>query len=669
MKLNVDNKELEIIVPISLEYDNPTIESIVANILEHKELYGFTTFLLSVPSAGWRSIGYPPPEYYVEKAKMFAEIKKQVAPHGITCGWWNTLTIKSGQSNEFVRMTKFDGSQTPFASCPLDANFQQRLAKDMAIFSQIAKPAFIFLQDDYSVHAASGKLGCFCKHHLQEFAKRTGKEYTREELVSIFQTNTPESIELHKQWRKLAKDSLVALSKRIREEVDKFSPEIPIGYMQTGAADTDGDCTEEVSLALAGENHTPCSRLYGTFYCGGETVRIPQTLHHVLYTKQHMGKNFKFLHESDAFPHTRYFTSGAQMHIIMSTAYSYGLDGSIFHTHQGLDNPKEEKVYVLMFNRERKRFNAVSRVARACNVKGVNIPYDPYYNSLIDSPRVPNCAYFLSRFGIPYTTNLSQIAFIDPLQAKTFDKDVIMQYLSKGLMLDGESAKILCERGFSEYLGVDVGNDIATVPFVYDLGAREVIRSKFIPDSMGKNMPIGHMYACGKNGKLLGLTVANKNCEIISDAYNFKNEHVCPAMTRFVNKLGGKIVVMGLTLAGNSSQALFNYRRKRLFEELIVWCDDSIAFVKDAPDVFCIMNQAISPEKSGFKGLLTITNLCDDGLDFISLHLPPEWRTGSEFYTLNIEGEWESANVTITKDGIKLNSSLNGKDIIYLLVA
>jgi hypothetical protein len=42
-------------------------------------------------------------------------------------------------------------------------------------------------------------------------------------------------------------------------------------------------------------------------------------------------------------------------------------------------------------------------------------------------------------------------------------------------------------------------------------------------------------------------------------------------MTRFENELSGRVVVMGMTVKGNLSQSLFNYRRKRLFEEMLLW--------------------------------------------------------------------------------------------------
>ena len=52
-------KELDVIVPIALELDWPTVESTVRDILEQVETYGVKKFALACPGGGWRSTGYP----------------------------------------------------------------------------------------------------------------------------------------------------------------------------------------------------------------------------------------------------------------------------------------------------------------------------------------------------------------------------------------------------------------------------------------------------------------------------------------------------------------------------------------------------------------------------------------------------------------------------------
>ena len=135
------------------------------------------------------------------------------------------------------------------------------------------------IEDDFSLIASGG---CFCEKHLGEFSNRIGHKYSREELINALSHYDNDSIELIRQWQTLKKDSLVFLAEKIREAVDKKCNHIPIGLMQSGGADNDGDCTEAVSRALAGKNHTPFVRLFGTFYCGFNTKKLPSTMYHSL---------------------------------------------------------------------------------------------------------------------------------------------------------------------------------------------------------------------------------------------------------------------------------------------------------------------------------------------------------------------------------------------------
>ena len=174
--------DLDIIIPVSLELDWVTYESVVECITAQNRDYGFTRFALACPSGGWRGVGYPPKEVFTKLAELFLKVKNTVSPYGIECGWWITATLKSGSSPEFTAPVNENGEEHKFANCPLDKNFRKRFSENIAHFAEIAKPAFIVTEDDFSLNAVGG---CFCENHLDEFAERCGHRYTREELVSV----------------------------------------------------------------------------------------------------------------------------------------------------------------------------------------------------------------------------------------------------------------------------------------------------------------------------------------------------------------------------------------------------------------------------------------------------------------------------------------------------
>ena len=148
--------------------------------------------------------------------------------------------------------------------------------------------------------------------HLEEFAKRQQHYYSREDLRGIFAEVTPESIRLRRAWAELSHDSLAGFAAFIREKVDQVAPETRILFCQPGTADFDGDVTKAITRAFAGKTR-PAVRVYGCDYSSDSAISLPKTVFHALYSCQHLPPDFELYHESDTFPHTRFFMSGAKI--------------------------------------------------------------------------------------------------------------------------------------------------------------------------------------------------------------------------------------------------------------------------------------------------------------------------------------------------------------------
>ena len=662
-------KELDIIVPISIELDFPTRESVVQDIIEQHEKYGFKKFALACPCAGWRPYGHPPLEHYIEKAELFASIKRDLVSYDITLGWWLSATMKSGHSKDFTPIIKSDGSAHPFSNCPLDPAFREIFAKSTAAFAKIAKPAFIITEDDYSIHAASIDYGCFCHHHLAEFSKREGKEYSREELIAIFHSKSKERRTLLKKWRELIRDSIVGCSEAVRAELDKESPEIPMGCCQPGVADDDGDTTYAMCRAFAGKNHTPFSRIRGSYYGTFKANDVPRMLYHPLYSKQHLPEDFICIHESDTFPHMRFFSAGKEITALMGAVYSMGFDGSLFQTQQLLDCPNEEVILGLTFKKKRPIFENVHQMATQCKIKGIELYYDPF-DSTADKRVDPLFTQAISLMGIPYTSLESSIAFLDKYQVQNWEEEKILKYLSKNIFIDGEAAKILCERGFGKYLGVTIGKEITKYEefkkFNLDLAAREIICEKYREDGKGCHMTNPYMLAVSY-GKLLKTDIIDPKCEPITEIYNFKKEYVTAGMTRYKNKLGGNVVVFATTIESNFSQSMINYRRQRILQRLIIEFSDEYVLTKEVANIYTIMNEAINEKESGFFGMVTLINLCSDTHEMTELHLPKKWRENREFFFISAEGKCKKLDYLLTNDGIIIKNPIEYLEPIYII--
>lgn len=669
-------KKLDIIPCMNWGESWLTKEDVIKAILEQHRECGYTKFIVHYPSAGWFAVGHPPIEVFREGGEIFREIKAALKPYGISLGWWFRMTVNSGPTPGFQRIVRPNGTLPPYSNCPLCPNVRKTVSKSIATFAEIGKPDFIFLEDDFSIGAQTGGMGCFCDAHLAEFSKREGKTYTREELVSVLNERTPEALEINKRWRELMKDSLVGFASAIRAEVDKKSPEISIGHMQPGSSDREGDSTEAVARAMAGPNHTPYARLFSCLYGVESPNNLPEAMFNTLCKKQHTGENFLFYLEGDAWPQSRFFRSGNYMRACMGTVYSYGYDGATFNNTQFNDKQNIEKAYNKMLSKEWTRFDEVSYIAKQCEIEGVNLQYNPF-NVSVYGGEIPSWLTKLSLYGIPVTTKDASITFLDEYQARGMDHESVIKAFSKGLFLDGAAAKILYDRGYGEYMGVEVGDQLCknayfntfsadADPFSYEMGGKEVLCKKFQKEGEARHIGAsGYGYSpTGVTGRV-ALKVSDPECEVISELYRFNKEFVTIARTRFENKLGGKVLVSGLVLGAKFRET---YHEQRVIQEQMLWCSDDVVFVIGEPDVYTIMNVAKNPIDSGFKGMITLTNLCEDNLESFSVHIPQKWSDASEFLRLGQDGEWYKLNCEFDGATLQIKENADYLDPVYILV-
>jgi len=307
-----------------------------------------------------------------------------------------------------------------------------------------------------------------------------------------------------------------------------------------------------------------------------------------------------------------------------------------------------------MLREERARFAVISEKARRCQVAGVSLPADPEKDGGSPSDWIPT----LARFGIPYTTKQARIAFWDAQRARTIPDEKVMEQLALGLFLDAEAAKILTERGYGRYLGVSIGGRIIEGNLRYDLGITERICDGFAPDSIGREMPGANCYAARRgNGTLCALTITDPNCEAVTKTYDFLGNCLGVSMTRFQNELGGQVIVYGTTVRGNGSQTLWNYRRQKLFQSLLVWMGADFPMVQGEPKIWMILNLPLQPD-AVFLGMTTLINLSEDSRDGITLRVPDAWQKVNDILKLDSDGSWKPVPFSKVGDGIRINGKL-----------
>lgn len=664
-KNGFENKSIDMIIPVGLD-EEPDLRKSIGSVIELHRKAGFRKFALFGPSKGWRNVGYPPRECFEELAGRILEFKKGLRDYDILLGWWNTLTLKSGRFGSH-RIVRIDGTESSFSNCPVAPAFQKRFSEDVAFVAEKARPFAILFEDDYGINCHRGYC-CFCELHLKEFARRTGRYYSREELREIFLSDTDEAAALRLKWGDLSRDSLVELASCVRKAVDRVTPWMPMGSMQPGCADSDGDSTRAVAEAFAGKNHRPFVRLHGTSYSNDDVSGAPQNIFHALYGKQHLPEKFILYHESDTYPHNRFFMSAGKMKALMASAYSYAFDGSTFQVRQHLDDPNEDHGYYGMFARESKRLNAIRDTAKKCVVSGCGLLSSPMGFSRNEDWENGWVRAF-AHFGIPYTTLESRVNVLSGKLPNALDDETVRRLLKKGLLLDGEAAKLLCGRGFSKELGVNVPqvSEKTYSKIAGDICGRERILEGFVQGNTGRLMDGCFTYSPYGNGSYFPLKPLGSGTEAITELLDFLDRPFGVGMTRFENSSGGRVVIMGQGVSNNLSSSLFNYRRQRLIQELVVWLGgEDIVYVKEHARVFCILNRPSEKFDSEFFGVVTLINLSPDPLESVELRIPADWCGKSKVEFLDVSGKWKKASCGVGEESVKILHPMAVCDPLYL---
>ena len=635
------------IVPIMI-YDNHE-DVILGQMIDMRTKYGFRRFVLLAPDKTVRFTGFPDKKTYQNIGQRILRFKEKLEPYDIEIGWECSATLKHGPGVTYQNITNIDGKVSEISFCPLDPNFRRVLSNNIAIVVSISNPFMIIMEDDYTLRHAGG-FGCFCPNHLDEFAKMQGRFYSREELKEIFSSGDPESKRLRLAWGDLSCNSLVSLAAYIRQKVDKINPATRMMLCQPGNADAEGDFTEAVTRAFAGKTR-PAVRLYGTDYGSDTAITLPQTIFHALYCAQHLPKDFELYHESDTFPHSRFFMSSAKIKSLMATALAYGFDDSRFHPFQNTDNPLEEKGYANMFLKERPRFNALKSAVKDCKVTGCEVIYDPKQRMITGGMQFA-WANVLGRLGVPYTSLGGKVKMVSGSIVEVMSDEEIYNLLKGPVFLDGRSAYLLCQKGFGELIGANVipGD---TPNFLYE-GISESSYFKGVEGSIMYNFLF--FGPVGTEGGDYYLLNPQDGADVLTNFHKGDDVPITPGLIRFENSLGGRVAITAFDFNNNSSSAILNYKKKEIIRQTIEWLgQESLPiFVKDLPNVFCIFNKSSSKNEA----IIVLINLGTDAFKKIHLALSSEWLN-SDMELLNENGDWRQVKYELKNGDVQINTLLS----------
>ena len=339
-------------------------------------------------------------------------------------------------------------------------------------------------------------------------------------------------------------------------------------------------------------------------------MNMPDYLWTPIWCLQHLSSGLEAVYEADACPNNLFYGSGKRLAASASTMLANGMDGlwywltGVGGTESGDPVPNLES-----YERCYPDLAAVGKEAQQGSAVGI-------------STITPAAARLLARYGVPYkTTNggVEMYAGEDAFDGKSDEE--IRKILSGRVMLDGDAAKKLTERGFTAEIGAKAwGEKAFNVRGSVDFTG-ELIKAD--------NSRVGSSFHAnyGLDSSVVRWLEPVGAGEEISFYFTGKDKRrVQSAVTRTTNALGGKVVVFAPAFTGSTANNLLNYRKRRLVIELIEWLGGEEAMPVRTDRQVNVLVFANANENRLFVHATQLSCQPAEALSFI---VAPSWRGGS----------------------------------------
>lgn len=607
-----------------------------------RERWGLRRFVLTGPHAVNTQFNRTGVDEYRKLGERLAEVRSNLAGTDIEIGWWLAPTLRQGRDVPGQHVVDCEGHVSD-AVCPLDHSFKKCMTDGIAATCRAGRPFIVFFEDDYELmwhRGMNGLGGCFCARHLAAFAERYGKRLSAAEIAAAFRKRTVENEPLRRAFAETQKSSLVQFAQDIRRAIDSVDPAIRTCLCQSYRVDLDGDTTEAIARALAGGTR-PAVRIYGARYNNeNQAVKLPQTLAHTAWSAATLPKDIEVIHESDPYPHNRFFSAASFLGSEIACAFMCGVSDSYLYCSQYLDDPFEDGGYADWFNRNRRRLEVVRDFRAKAHPVGVSVSFNPKEHYLVREPAsgrkldfLADGTYFLGKLGFPYTAVGGEVTILSAQSADQMTDDEIRRAFFGGILLDGAAALALSERGFNELMGV-APTRVDRLPVT-----KERILAAAGFRRRGKNVncwlldPVG-----GVEASVLLKLAPFSGAESWAEYVGPDGDAVAPSITYFKNALGGRVAVLSQGLSGNRSSSIYSPRKQELFANLFGRLSQGRLDVC-APETPCTWVLACVSEDGG-EMLVMVNNLAGETRDDVVLRLSERWQ-GASMARLGMDGVWQ----------------------------
>ncbi len=506
--------------------------------------------------------GNPPSDKVGELCKRYMIFKERLASMGLSCGILVQASVGHGwilgEMFPYQTHVNFCDGVATRVCCPCDTGFQDYIYNVMKALAS-CQPDCIMIDDDFRTIWYKGE-GCACPLHMELFNKRAGTSLSRAELWEIVNARGEKYKEYTDIYIQTQMESLVHTAKIMRAGIDAVDPSLPASYCCCG---NNAEFAYEIASVLAGKGNPITVRINNGNYAPVSARFFSRAFHRAsTQIAKLKDKVDILLAETDTCPQNRYSTGAMSLHTHYTGSILEGTNGAKhWITRLITYEPESGRAYRRVLARNFGFYERLVELQPTLRWRGCRIfvPSTPDFTYGRVKEEWDGWSYcVLERLGLPmyFSSEMGGVTCLEGDVDTRFSDAELLELLSHPLILASDTAKNLCERGFSKYLGVTVDKWNGKIP-----------KSELLEN--GAVLPIQQ--------RTMALYTVSDDIDVKSYACNTKDdtnfERLFPAVTVYKNELGGTIAVFcGSPVAEfriDTAFSFLNYSRKAQLIDII----------------------------------------------------------------------------------------------------
>ena len=485
----------------------------------------------------------------------------------------------TAQTPPLPTMVGFDGRVSTGCLCPNDPACHAHFAMEYSAYAK-AGPDFLWIDDDVKIHTNGVNFGCFCPNCIALFNKNYDHQYAGRETLTAALEN-PGEAQLRVEWVDFISGSLAGITKTIGDAVHAVNPKIKMGFMcmrQSRSTYNGADFPRwfeagGIVRARPGEgtyDDSVPSKLYvKALDTAQQHEAFPDTVEDSIY-------------EVENYPYFRYQKSVRFLMSELTIAAAQGMNGSLVnllpYTPLSMEplakNPRRffAEDWMQGICAQRAQWDVLTDFTAGLHGDGfwpaISSRYDAirplkrgdsFFRYTDDRKKTfqfdrrndeddgfaqanVTATYTLCVSGLPLTADRRHAKGVVLMgdMVNGFTNEEIVEFMKKGVMLDGGALTELENRGLNGYTGVRVAEVINDdTQEVFNLG--DPVNEGVMEYANG----IRNIHFSFWGGAATALEPVREGVRIVSDCYDYGRKKRGASCTLYENGLGGRVCVIG----------------------------------------------------------------------------------------------------------------------------